>query len=352
MAIDEKKLDEFLGRVVSDLGAALNTALVLMGDKLGLYKAMAGAGPLTPQELAQRTGTNERSVREWLNGQAAGGYISYDPKTEKYELPEEHAMALTQQDSPAYITPAFSLCTSMLFDEPKVTDAFRTGKGVGWHEHHHTLFEGTEKFFRSTYLGNLISSWIPALDGVEAKLRSGAKVADVGCGHGVSTILMANAFPRSRFIGFDYHGPSIETARQRAQVAGTNGNLNFEVSMAKTFPGKDYDLIAFFDCLHDMGDPVGAAAHAREALAPGGTLMVVEPMAGDRVEDNLNPVGRVYYTASTLVCTQCSLSQEVGAALGAQAGEARLRQVLMDAGFKQVRRAAETPFNMVLEARA
>ncbi len=351
MPIDETKLNQFMQQAVSEIGATFNAALVVIGEKLGLYKAMAGAGPLSSAELARRTGTAERYIREWLAAQAAGGYVLYDPATQKYTLPEEQAFALAQEDSPAYLPGAFQLVTSVLKDEPKVTEAFRTGAGLGWHEHDPGLFEGTERFFRPNYAANLVSSWIPALDGVENKLKAGARVADVGCGHGSSTILMAQSYPKSKFVGFDYHAPSIEWARKRAQEAGVSDRVTFEVAKSKDYPGAGYDLVAFFDCLHDMGDPVGAAAHVLKSLAPDGTWMIVEPFAHDRLEQNLNPVGRVYYAASTMICTPASLAQEVGLALGAQAGEARLREVVTSGGFTQFRRAAETPFNLVLEAR-
>ncbi|HEY8181934.1 MAG TPA: class I SAM-dependent methyltransferase, partial [Thermoanaerobaculia bacterium] len=315
-------------------------------------KTLAESGPLTPAELAKKTGTNERYVREWLSAQAAGGYVMYEADSGKYVMTEEQAFALAQEDSPAYLPGAFQLATSALKAEPKISDAFRSGAGFGWHEHDHGLFEGTEKFFRPNYIGNLMTSWIPALEGVEAKLARGAKVADIGCGHGASTILMAKAFPKSKFIGFDYHSPSIEAARKAAKKAGVADRVTFEQASAKAYPGNDYDLVAFFDCLHDMGDPVGAATHVLRSLAKDGTWMIVEPFANDRVEQNLNPVGRVYYSASTLICTPASRSQEVGLALGAQAGEAKIRDVATRGGFKRFRRATETPFNLVFEARA
>ncbi len=351
VTVDESKLEQFIGAVVGDLGATLNTALIRIGDKLGLYKAMAGAGPLTPQELADRTGTAERYVREWLAAQAAGGYVVYDPETECYELPPEQAMALADEQSPYFLLGGFQLASAVIADEPKLADAFRSGEGFGWHEHDHRLFEGTERFFRPGYRGNLVSSWIPALEGVESKLRDGARVADVGCGHGASTLIMAEAYPESTFVGFDYHEGSIEAARQAAGESGVASRLDFGVAGAKDYPGSGYDLVTLFDCLHDMGDPVGALRHVRETLDRDGTVMLVEPRAGDRVEDNLNPVGRVYYCASTMLCTPGSLDQEVGLALGAQAGEARLGEVAREAGFTRFRRATETPFNLVLEAR-
>ena len=351
MPIDQAKLEKFMGQALGELGSAMNAALVIMGDKLGLYKAMAGVGPMNSAELAQKTGTTERYVREWLNAQAAGGFVTYDAKSGRFTLPDEQAFALAVEDSPAYLPGAYQVIASVLKDEPLITEAFRTGAGVGWHEHCADLFQGTERFFRPSYAANLVSSWIPALDGVAAKLQAGAKVADVGCGHGASTVLMAQAYPKSQFVGFDYHAPSIEHAWKAAEKAGVQDRVGFQVAWAKGFPGKNYDLVAFFDCLHDMGDPAGAAGHVRQSLAPGGTWMIVEPFAHDRVEENLNSVGRVYYSASTMVCTPASRAQEVGLALGAQAGEARLREVVTQGGFKSFRRAAETPFNIVFEAR-
>jgi SAM-dependent methyltransferase len=350
MMIDQEKLEGFVHKALGDLGSALTAALVVVGDKLGLYRAMAAAGPVTSAELATRTDTNERCVREWLAAQAAAGYVDYDQANQRYSLSPEHAIALTDEESPACVLGGFQGMTAAMRAAPKVTDAFRTGKGVGWHEHDAELFVGTERFFRPGYNANLVSAWIPALEGVEAKLRAGARVADVGCGHGASTIILAKAYPKSTFVGFDYHGPSVEQARRRAAEVGVGDRVTFEVAAAKTYPGT-YDLVAFFDCLHDMGDPVGAATHVRESLHRDGTWLLVEPRAGDHVHENLNPLGRLFYSVSTLVCTQASLSQEVGAALGAQAGEARLRNVLTKAGFTRIRRAAETPFNLVLEAR-
>ena len=352
MSINPDKLNAFMGRAVVDIGATLHAGLVIIGEKLGLYKTLAESGPLTPAELAKKTGTNERYVREWLSAQAAGGYVMYGADSGKYVMTEEQAFALAQEDSPAYLPGAFQLATSAIKAEPKISDAFRSGAGFGWHEHDPGLFEGVERFFRPNYIGNLVTSWIPALEGVEAKLTRGAKVADIGCGHGASTILMAKAFPKSKFIGFDYHGPSIETARKTAKKAGVADRVTFEQAAAKAYPGNDYDLVAFFDCLHDMGDPVGAATHVLRSLAKDGTWMIVEPFANDRVEQNLTPVGRIYYSASTLICTPNSRSQEVGLGLGAQAGEARIRDVVVRGGFKRFRRASETPFNLVFEARA
>ncbi|MGO9752563.1 MAG: class I SAM-dependent methyltransferase [Solirubrobacteraceae bacterium] len=350
-AIDQAKLDQFMGRFVTDLGAAMSAALVVIGDKLGLYRAMGNGEPLSAQELARRTRTDARYVREWLSNQAAGGYVSYDPERDAFFLSPEQSLALAQEGSPAFVPGAFQVATALTKDEDRITEAFRDGSGVGWHEHHHDLFSGTERFFRPGYAANLTSSWIPALHGVQAKLEHGALVADVGCGHGASTILMAQAFPRSEFVGFDYHQASIEHARKAASLAGLDGRVSFEVATAKEYLGDDYDFVAMFDCLHDMGDPVGAAAHVLQTLATGGVWMIVEPYAGDRLEDNLNPVGRVFYGASTLVCTPASRAQEVGLALGAQAGEQRLREVITAGGFTSVRRATETPFNIVLEAR-
>ncbi|MBS1810484.1 MAG: class I SAM-dependent methyltransferase [Acidobacteria bacterium] len=350
MAVNEEKLHELLGRFVTDFGAAFHAGLVVIGENLGLYKALAQE-PLTSAELAKRTGTNERYVREWLNAQAAGGYVEYDAATNSYYLSDEQAFTLADEKSPAYLPGAFLVAVSALRAVPKITERFRTGEGLGWHEHDHGLFRGTELFFRPGYAANLMSSWIPALDGVEEKLRAGAKVADVGCGLGASTILMAEAFPNSTFIGYDYHENSIAMARQRATDAGVSSRVNFEVAKAKEYPGNDYDLVAFFDCLHDMGDPAGAARHVRESLASDGTWMVVEPFANDHISENLNPVGRAFYSASTLICTPASLSQEVGLALGAQAGEARLREVVTAGGFTRFRRATQTPFNLIFEAK-
>jgi SAM-dependent methyltransferase len=349
--IDQAKLDEFLGRFVGDLGAALSAALVVIGDRLGLYRAMRGGEPVSAEQLAERTGTDPRYVREWLSNQAAGGYVTYDPDGEEFFLSPEQSFALAQEGSPAFIPGAFQVATAAIKDEEKIERAFHSGDGVGWHEHHDDLFAGTERFFRPGYAANLVSSWIPALDGVQAKLQRGGRVADVGCGHGASTILMAQAFPNSEFIGFDYHRPSIEHAHQAAVEAGLDDRVRFEVASAKEYPGGPYELVAMFDCLHDMGDPVGAAAHVRDTLAPDGTWLIVEPHAGDRLQDNVNPVGRVFYGASTLICTPASRDQEVGLALGAQAGEARLRAVVTAGGFTRFRRATETPFNIVLEAR-
>jgi SAM-dependent methyltransferase len=351
MGVDQKKLEQFLGRAVLDLGATFHAANVLIGEKTGLYKGLASAGSQTPGELAKRTGTHERYVREWLNSQAAGGYVTYDPATGRYSLSEEQAFTLADESSPAYLPGAFQLATAAIKIEPRLADAFRTGAGIGWHEHDPGLFHGTERFFRPNYAAHLVEEWIPALEGVEDKLRQGAVVADVGCGHGASTILMAKAYPKSTFCGFDYHERSIEYARRAAVGAGVSRQVTFEVARSKDYPGRDYELVAFFDCLHDMGDPVGAAGHVRQTLSKAGTWMIVEPFAHDQVEANLNPVGRLYYSASTLICTPSSLAQEVGLALGAQAGETRMRKVVSEGGFTRFRRAAETPFNLVFEAR-
>jgi 2-polyprenyl-3-methyl-5-hydroxy-6-metoxy-1,4-benzoquinol methylase len=346
--INDAKLNEFMGRAVADMGAAMHAALVVIGDKLGLYKAMATENWISSAELAEKTKTAERYVREWLNANAASGYVLYDPSTDRYQLPPEQAFALTVQDLPG----AFHIISSCFKDEPKITQAFRTGEGVGWHEHDANLFFGTERFFRPNYENNLLSSWLPSLDGVVDKLKAGASVADVGCGHGASTFLMARAFAKSRFYGFDYHSGSIEYARHIAGRDGLLDQITFEVASSKSYPATGgYDLVTFFDCLHDMGDPTGAAGHVLSTLKPDGTWMIVEPFANDRTEANHNPVGRIYYSASTMICTPASLAQEVGAALGAQAGEERIRKVVTAAGFTRFRRAAETPFNLVFEAR-
>jgi len=349
-AIDMNKLNVFIGQFVSDFGAAAHAGMVVIGEKLGLYKALAGE-PMTSAQLAARTNTDERYVREWLSSQAAGGYVTYDAKTGKFSLSEEQAFTLANEDSPAYLPGAFELALGSLAAVPRITEAFRTGDGVGWHEHADGVFHGCEKFFRPGYAANLVSAWIPALSDVQQKLDAGARVADVGCGQGASTILMAKAFSKSRFFGFDYHDKSIEAARESAKRNGVADRVTFQVAKAKEFPGRDYDFVAVFDCLHDMGDPIGAAAHVRQSLAKDGTWMVVEPFANDELKDNLNPVGRIYYSFSTLLCTPCSRSQEVGLCLGAQAGEARIREVVSSAGFKRFRRATETPFNIVYEAR-
>lgn len=351
MTVDQEKLESVLFATVGDLGATISTAAALVGHKAGLYQAMAGAGPMTSTQLAEATGSNERYVREWLNNQAAGGYVDYDPTNETYTLPDERAMIMADPESPVYMAGALDLLAAVWRGTERMEGAFATGDGVGWHEHDPRLFTGTEEFFRPGYRAHLTSEWIPALEGVEAKLISGAKVADIGCGHGASTIIMAQAYPNSVFTGYDYHDSSINAARKAAAAAGVADRARFEVADASGLPASDCDLVCFFDALHDMGDPVSAAREAREALKPDGTLLLLEPFAGDSVEDNLNPIGRMYYGASTLICTPNSLSQPVGLALGAQAGEARLREVLTEAGFSRIRRAAETPINLVIEAR-
>jgi len=348
MQLNETKLNAFMERAVADMGAAMHAALIVIGDKLGLYKTMSGAGWMTSGELAEKTKTTERYVREWLNANAASGYVQYDAATKRYQLPVEQAFALTTLDLPG----AFHVISSCFKDEPKITQAFRTGEGVGWHEHDANLFFGTERFFRPNYENNLVGAWLPALDGVIEKLKAGATVADVGCGHGASTLLMARAFPKAKLYGFDYHSGSIEHARHLAGRDGLLDQITFEVASSKSYPATGgYDLVTFFDCLHDMGDPKGAAEHVLSTLKRDGTWMIVEPFANDHPEENHNPVGRIFYSASTMICTPASLAQEVGAALGAQAGEERIRQVVTAAGFKRFRRAAQTPFNLVFEAR-
>ncbi|HLH07682.1 MAG TPA: class I SAM-dependent methyltransferase [Terriglobales bacterium] len=349
-AIDMNRLNAFIGQFVTDLGASVHAGMVVIGEKLGLYKALA-TGPMKSTELAAKTGTDERYLREWLASQAAGGYITYDESTDRFSLSEEQAFTLANEDSPAYLPGAFELALGSLAAVPRIVDSFRTGAGMGWHEHEDGVFHGCEKFFRPGYAANLVSSWIPSLQDVTQKLTAGARVADVGCGKGASTLLMAKAFPKSRFYGFDYHSKSIEAARESARREGVSDRVTFEVSKAKEYPGEGYDFVAVFDCLHDMGDPVGAAAHVRESLANDGTWMIVEPYANDKLSENLNPVGRVYYSFSTLLCTPCSRSQEVAMCLGAQAGEKRIRDVVTAAGFGRFRRATETPFNIVYEAR-
>jgi SAM-dependent methyltransferase len=349
--IDEAKLNEFMGKAVADMGAAIHAVIIMLGDRLGLYKAMADCQPVSASELAHRTGLHERYIREWLHANAASGYITYDAAAKTFTLPPEQALALAVEDSPVYLPGFFQLLSACCHDAPKIEEAFRTGQGVGWHEHHEDLFRGTGRFFRPNYNANLISGWIPSLEGVQERLKLGAKVADVGCGLGSSTILMAKEYPNSTFYGFDYHAGSIELAREAAQKAGVADRIQFEVAPAKSFPGQDYDFVAFFDCLHDMGDPAGAAAHVRQTLHPEGAWMIVEPFAGDTPEANHHPIGRIFYSASTMLCVPASLSQEVGAALGAQAGEAKMREVVTSAGFSRFRRASETPFNLVFEAK-
>jgi len=350
MAIDSAKLDAFMGNFVHDLGAVMHAATVVVGDQLGLYKRLA-EGPSSVEQLARRTETDPRYLREWLSAQAASGYVSYEPAADRFFLTDEQAFALAEEGSPAFIPGAFQIAVAQFKAIPRMAAALRTGLGLGWHEHDPALFTGTERFFRPGYAGHLVAEWIPALDGMEERLRAGASVADIGCGHGASTLLLAEAYPASRFTGFDYHAASIDTARQRAARAGLQDRVRFEVATAKEYPGGGYDLVAMFDCLHDMGDPVGAATHVRSTLADDGTWMVVEPYAGDRLQDNLNPVGRIFYSASAFICTPASRAQEVGACLGAQAGEARIRAVATAGGFQRFRRAAETPFNLIYEVR-
>ncbi len=349
MTVSEDRLNAFLGKAIGDLGASMSAVLVLIGDELGLYKALA-EGRLTVEELAKRTGANERYVREWLANQAAGGYVEYDSEGDEYYLSEEQALCLANPNGPMDLPGAYSIVEDLFQVKQRAVENFRSGAGMEWGEHHPCLFQGTERFFRAGYNASLLSDWLPALDGVVEKLKAGGRVADVGCGHGVSTILMAQAFPQSEFVGIDYHDASIETAREHATQEGVT-NASFEVADATTYRGGDYDLIAFFDCLHDMANPSGAARHARQALKPDGHCMLVEPFAGDSLADNLNPVGRVFYGASSLICVPVSLAQN-GPALGAQAGERRLTDVMMDGGgFSRFRRATETPFNLVFEAR-
>jgi SAM-dependent methyltransferase len=350
MTVNEEKLMGYVHQAVGDFGSLLSAALITIGDKLGMFKAMAGTGPLTVAELAQSTGTTERYVREWASGLAAAGYVDYVGDG-RYELNEEQAIALADETSPAYVIGGFQAMLAATRIVPKAVAAFRTGDGIGWHEHDPDLFQGTERFFRPGYAANLAQSWIPSLDGADAKLRAGGRAADVGCGYGASTIIMATAYPNSFFWGFDYHEPSIRRAIEAAAAAGVSDRVNFQVASAKEYPGTDYDLICHFDCLHDMGDPVGAASYARQSLKADGHWLLVEPFANDDLADNLNPIGRVFYSASTLICTPASLSQEVGAGLGAQAGERRLSEVAKAAGFSSFRRATETPFNLVFEGR-
>jgi SAM-dependent methyltransferase len=351
--MNETEMMDFVGRAVGDVGAVLGGAMVVIGDKLGLYRSMAGAGPLTPAELAARTGTAERYVREWLSAQAARGYVSYEGIGDGdglFSLPDEHAVPLTDETSPACVIGAFEIAVGSVYATDTIAERFRTGDGFAWGAHDDHVLGGCERFFKPGYLNHLASAWIPALDGVEAKLAAGARVADVGCGHGASTLLLGECYPASTVVGFDADAGSIDAARKRAAEAGLPDRVQFEVASATTFDGT-YDLVCFFDCLHDMGDPAGACAHVREHLAPGGTLMLIEPFAQDDLQGNLNPVGAAYYGFSTLLCTPSSLSQDVGAALGAQAGEARLREIVTGAGFGALRRVAETPFNIVLEAK-
>jgi SAM-dependent methyltransferase len=350
MAVDQDKLMQFLGTFVGDLGATISAGSVVLGDQLGLYRAL-GEGPATPEELASRTDTDPRYITEWLRGQAAGGYVTYDPAAETFSLTEEQAFALTDPDGAVYVPGAFQLALGALKAGPRIAEAFRSGTGLGWHEHDADVFVGCERFFRPGYIANLVPAWIPALEGVDDKLRAGARVADIGCGHGASTVLLAQAYPNSTFIGSDYHDGSIDQARKRAADAGVTDRVSFEVATAQSFGGTGYDLAATFDCLHDMGDPVGAARHVRESLTADGTWLIVEPYAQDEVVDNLNPIGRIYYSFSTMLCVPNALSQQGGSALGAQAGEAAIHKVVSAAGFTRFRRAAETPFNLVFEAR-
>ena len=352
--IDHDVLQALVGQAVGDFGSVLNAALVVVGDRLGLYKALAESGSTTSTELAERTGTVERNVREWLSAQAAAGFVTYDGPADdgdRWSMTPEQAEAFTNESSPAFLCGGFQVVTAAAKADEKITEAFRHGGGLGWHEHHHDLFRGTERFFRPGYAASLTSDWLPSLSGVVARLERGGKVADVGCGHGASTVLMAAAYPASVFTGFDYHAPSVEAARGAATAAGVADRTTFEVAGAGAFSGSGYDLVCFFDCLHDMGDPVGALQHTRRALSDDGVVMLVEPQAGDTVAENLNPIGRLFYAASSLICTPASQSQEVGRALGAQAGVARLTEVANEAGFTRVRTAASTPFNIVLELR-
>jgi SAM-dependent methyltransferase len=348
--VDEQRVEQFLGQVVVDAGAALGSLLVYVGDQLGLWRALEERGRVTTSELAAATGTHERMVREWLSAQAASGYVSYDAEGDTFGLPIEHGLALARDDVPTAVSGFFQVVVAAYRDVDKIIDAMRTGKGLGWGDHHPELFGGVERFFRPKYQGYLTTEWIPALDGIDERLRHGGRVADVGCGHGASTLIMAAAYPHAEFVGFDIHAPSIEQARRRASEQGLSDRVTFDVASAQDFPGSDYDLVAFFDALHDMGDPLAAARHTRKVLRTDGSVLLVEPFAQDRLEANLNPVGRVFYSGSTVFCTPASLNED-GAALGAQAGEARLRSVFERAEFVTFRRVAETPFNLILEAR-
>jgi len=350
MAVDETKLNEMIGKVITDVGATFHAPLVLIGEKLGLFKHLA-LGKMNAEKLAAGTGSAVRYVQEWLPAMASGGYISYDAEAGKYYLTEEQTLVLADEESPAYMPGAFQAAIAAIKSEPKIAEAFRTGEGVGWHEHDAELFHGAERFFKPLYKTNVVQNWIPALDGVQQKLEAGALVADVGCGYGFSTILMAQSFPKSRFEGFDYHEPSIKTARERAKDAGVDDRIKFEAVAGRDTPSSGYDLVTSFDCLHDMGDPAGAAASIFRSLKPDGTWMIVEPYAGDTVEENFSPVGRLYYCASVLLCVSGALAQDVGLALGGQAGEARLKEVILSSGFSRFRRASETPVNIVYEVR-
>ena len=347
--MDEAKLHEFMGKFVTDMGGAFMMGMVLVGDELGLYRAMADHQPVTADALAARCGCHPRLVREWLNANAAAGYV--ESTDSAYRLPPEQAMALANEQSPVFVAPGTNVVASCFLDFDKLLEAFRGDGGLPWSEHHHRMFHGTEKFFRPGYRAHLTTAWLPAMDGVVAKLHGGAKVADVGCGHGASTIVMAEVYSNSRFFGFDFHAPSIEMARQRAAEAKVSDRVTFTTATAKAYAERGFDLICFFDCLHDMGDPVGAARHAQRALKDDGSVLLVEPFAGNTLTENSTPVGRLYYAASSMICTPNSLSQEVGLGLGAQAGETRLREVFAEAGFSRFRRATETPFNLILEAR-
>jgi SAM-dependent methyltransferase len=351
MAIDEAKLDQLIGQFVTDFGAAMHAATVVIGDKLGLYKALAEHGPVTGDKLAEKTGLDKRLVEEWLNAQFVSGYCEYEPSNGTFRLTEEQAAVLADDSTPAFLAGAMTIAAAIYKDEENIRDAFVTGKGLGWHEHCHDLFHGTERLFKPGYLGNLVSAWIPALDDVEAKLQSGARVADIGCGHGSSTILLAQQYPKSEIVGFDYHQGSIDTARKRAAEAGAADRVHFEVASAQDFPGTDYDLVCIFDALHDMGDPVGGARHIRDALADDGTWLLVEPMAVDRLEDNVNPVSRIFYAGAVGICTPAAEAQPGGYALGNQVGDDRWRELLGQAGYSRFRRATETPFNRVFEVR-
>jgi len=350
LSVDQDKLNQLVSKFVGDLGASVHGPTILIGEQLGLYKALA-SGPMTPKDLADKTGISERYAREWLAAQAASGYVNYDSATSRFWMSPEQKFTLTNEESPVYIPGAFYIVSSMYKDQRKLVDTYKSGKGFGWHEHHNDLFQGTLKFFKPGYIANLVSSWLPSLEGVVPKLQEGAKVADVGCGYGASTIIMAKAFPKSKFIGYDYHLESIETARNAAITAAVTENTDFEVALAKEYKGKDFDLVTFFDCLHDMGDPAGAARHVHDSLKPDGTWMVVEPAAKGTIEDNLNPIGRVFYNASSMICVPSSLSQEVGLGLGAQASDMDLQKVMQAGGFTRIRKATETPFNRVFEAR-
>lgn len=350
-AIAQEKVDAFVGQVVNDIAAAYSGVMTKVGHSLGLYKTMARNGSLSAAELADQSGTNERYVLEWLNNQAAGGYVDYDPVQGKYKLPAEHVPVLANEDSPVFLAGGLGGLTAIYKIEERLVEAFKSGQGIGWHEHDKSLFYGTEFLFRTGYKAHLTTEWIPALSGVDDKLKAGGTVADVGCGHGASSIIIAQAYPNATVVGFDYHQASIDVARKRAREAGVQDRVRFEVATAKDFPGADYDLICFMDCLHDLGDPLGAARHAFQALAGDGSVLLVEPHAGERVEQNLHPIGRLFYAASTAFCTPNSLSQEVGSALGAQAGEARFADLMFQAGFRKFRNATETPFNLILESR-